>query len=81
MFISLCLSSVCVCVYLLYKRDYSAAIYIVAYKENRKAKQKKKRERKRRRKNNLAQPKSPAQSASFFFLPLLLLSIQNNLNL
>jgi hypothetical protein len=48
----------------------------VAYKENRKAKRKiymvqertREKEGKERKKNNLAQPRSPAQSASFFFL-------------
>ena len=70
MFISLCLSSVCVCVYLLYKRDYSAAIYIVAYKENRKAKQKEKREReKEEEKTTSPSPRAlPSQLVSFFFL-------------
>ena len=72
-----------VCVYLLYKRDYSVAIYIVAYKENRKAKQKK-REKKKKKKKKTTSPSPralPSQLVSFFLLPLLLLSIQNNLNL
>jgi hypothetical protein len=55
----------------------------VAYKENRKAKQKK-REKKKKKKKKTTSPSPralPSQLVSFFLLPLLLLSIQNNLNL